>query len=48
VFAAAGAELANVEVAVLGLGLAGDVHPAITRGAAMSASVMSKTYFFMV
>ena len=42
------AELVAVDAVVLGLGLGfdGDVHPAVTRGATMSAIVMSKRYFF--
>ena len=50
------ADVLTVAVAVLvegvavglGLGLEGDTHPAATRGATMSASVMSKRYFFTV
>ncbi len=48
VLAVTAAELVAVDAAVLGLGLGlvGDVHPAVTRGATMSATVISKRYFF--
>ncbi len=50
VLAATFAELVAVDAAGLGLGLGlgldGVVHPAITRGATTSATVISKRYFF--
>jgi hypothetical protein len=50
VLTAAVTELVAVEVVALGLGLGleGDAHPAAIRGATMSASVMSRIYFFNV